>query len=408
MDAFSTGRRSGPPAKVQRGFTIVELMIGVALGLLLTTVLLALFVNVSQSSQEQFKAAEQIENGRFATDQLATDLRHAGFYGEFSLLPSVSGFATLPDPCVAPVEGNVVKATTDSPLAFYVQGYDAATVTGSASVPATCATWIDSSSLKAGSDIVVVRRLNTIPLIDPPDATNNAPTIPVTAATPVAGEVFVQTTSTTLDVQYGGGVQIAYPQGKATGTCLLSDEKNAKNAVSTLFRKDYAYAQTVAAGATRCNTAAHIRKLHVHVYFVAKCRTGLGTNGNCSGAAGEDTIPTLKRLELTTDGVAPTMTLVPLVEGIEFMKVRYGLDTNNDGIIDSTVATPSSMADWQNVLMAEVRLLARNTDTSAYTDTKTYDLGAYTFTPSGSAAKYKRHLFTQQIYITNVGGRRES
>lgn len=408
MDAFSAGLANSP-STMQRGFTIVELMIGVALGLLLTTVLLALFVNVSQSSQEQFKAAEQIENGRFAVDQLATDLRHAGFYGEFSALPSASAYAALPDPCVAPAEGNVTETTTNSPLAFYVQGYAAATVTGSASVPATCATWIDSSSLKAGSDILVVRRLNTVPLINPPDATSNSPTIPATTATPAAGEVFAQSTPSILDVQYGAGVQIAYPQGKVTGTCLLASEKNAKNVASTLFRKDYAYAQTVAAGATRCNTAAQIRKLRVHVYFVAKCRTGLGTNGNCSGAAGEDTIPTLKRLELTTDGAAPTMTLVPLVEGIEFMKVRYGLDTNNDGIIDSTVSTPSSLADWQNVLMAEVRLLARNADASgSYADSKTYDLGAYTFTPSGSATSYKRHLFTQQIYITNVGGRRES
>lgn len=404
--------RLGPvalPAR-QRGVTLVELMIGVAIGLLLTAALLSLFVNISKSSQEQFKSAEQIENGRFAIDLLTSDLRHAGFYGEFAKLPLATSFVALPDPCTVPAEGDVTEVTTNSPLAFHVQGYPAASAAAAATVPAACATWIDNASLKPGSDIVVVRRLDTQSLIDPPDATSNAPVIPATSRTPLAGDVFAQATSTTLNIQYGAGVQISYPTGKSAGDCKLGLEMNAKNVASTLFRKDYAYAQTVAAGVTRCNTAAQIRKLHVHVYFVANCRSGLGTNGKCNGAAGEDSVPTLKRLELTAgSGGAPTMALVPLVEGIEFMKVRYGLDTNADGIVDSTVAAPAALADWQNAVMADVRLLARNREASgAGSDSKTYDLGAYSYAPAGTAATFKRHLFTQQVYISNVGGRREN
>ena len=40
----------------------------------------------------QAKAAQQIENGRFATDLLANDVQLAGFYGEFSTLPSAASF----------------------------------------------------------------------------------------------------------------------------------------------------------------------------------------------------------------------------------------------------------------------------------------------------------------------------
>ena len=98
------------------------------------------------------------------------------------------------------------------------------------------------------------------------------------------------------------------------------------------------------------------------------------------------------------------------------MKVNFGLDTSSsvsgvslDGIVDSVVATPLTTADWQNVVMAEVRLVARNTaSSSGYTDDKEYDLGnSITYSPSGDAARFKRHAFISRAYIENIAGRRE-
>ena len=375
----------------QAGFSLVEMLIALTIGIIITMMLSVVFVNVSKANREQFQAAQQIENGRFAMDLISNNLRLAGYYGEFGNLPPPA--VTLPDPCSAPGVGDVVSSTANSPLAFYVQGYPAASLTTRPTVPTACANWIDNASLRPGSDILVVRRLDTIPLI-------NAVASPaVTSATTVTNEVYGQTNHNTLSIQYGTGATI-------DGT------KDATNNPTTLTQKDFSQA-TTGTPPTRPLTAAYIRKVHVDVYFVSNCRSGSGTNGKCTSS--DDTIPTLKRLELVPSAGAPTMALVPLVDGIEFLKVRYGLDTTStiagktlDGTVDSIVTAPAAVSDWQNVVTAEIRILARNTETSNdYTDPKTYDLGGASYTPSGSDVKFHRHALRSNVYIMNIGGRRE-
>tara|TARA_Y100001934_G_C12371255_1_gene786448 strand:+ start:1549 stop:2307 length:759 start_codon:yes stop_codon:yes gene_type:complete len=66
-------------ATTQLGFSLVELMIAMVLGLLL----LAGVVNVQISSKETFQTSDDLsrvqENGRFALDILASDIRMAGY-----------------------------------------------------------------------------------------------------------------------------------------------------------------------------------------------------------------------------------------------------------------------------------------------------------------------------------------
>lgn len=376
----------GRPA-FQAGFTLIEMMIAMTIGLIMSVAIAILFSQVSATNKEQFKAALQIENGRYATDLIGNDLRHAGYYGAFSALPQAA--AALPDPCVGPAAGTVTSTTTGSPLAFYVQGYPAASLTTQATVPAGCQPWIDGSTLKPGTDILVIRRLDTSPLIAPTTSSPNP------SATAVTGMAYAQTNDSSLDIQYGLGTSVDKTTD-ATGA-----------ATATAFScKDYSQA-TSGVPPIRPLAACPIRRVHVHVYFVANCRNGSGLNGTCTSS--DDTIPTLKRLELTASGGAATMSLSPLVDGIEFMKIYYGVDTDNNGQVDSTgLPQPATVADWQNVMQAEVRFLARNIEKSSYTDTNTYDLGGgLSYAPSGSNASYRRHAFDQQVYITNIGGRRE-
>jgi type IV pilus assembly protein PilW len=395
----------------QRGFSLVELMIALTIGLIISLALATMFSQVSVTNKEQFKAALQIENGRYAMDLLNNDLRLAGYYGDYAQLPPGSG--TLPDPCDVPTQGTAV-ANTGS-LAYFVQGYPASSLTSQASVPTTCQTWIDSNTLKPGSDILVVRRLDTVPLVNP----SASPA--VTSATAEEGAAYVQTTDSVLSIQYGSGGTIDR-YTNATGTADVISGTGAAAGPSALTRRDFnpSGGCTPNSAAVVCPlAAAYIRKLHVDIYFVSNCRKGTGTNGKCRTT--DDTIPTLKRLELTVDGSVspkvPTFAIVPLAEGIEFFKVYYGLDKNGDGQVDidqNRLPQPALVADWQNVVQAELRLIAVNSESSSnFADTNRYDLGhdgsgnALTYTPSGDSAKFRRHAFDQQVYIVNVGGRRE-
>jgi len=381
MHAFSPG-----PVR-SRGFSLIELMISMVISMLIAGALAIVFMKVGETNREQFKSSQQIENGRYAVDLMGNDLRHAGYYGEFGGLPSASGFGALPDPCDVSLlpTADITTATTGSPLAFHVQGYNAATLTTALTIPTACQSWIDSGSLKAGSDMLVVRRLDTLPLIDLEASPAR------TSATPTSDALYAQTTTDTLSLQSGSG-------------SAIDKDKTAAGAASTLLRKDYTQAAT-GTPLLRPSIAANIRKLHVHVYYVSTCRKGSGTNGKCLST--DDSIPTLKRLELTASGGAATMTVVPLVEGVEFLKIRYGNDSSLDGTVDNYTATPA-LADWPNIVQVEIRIVARNVESSTTTDPKSYDLGSsLTYTPSGANAYYKRHLFSQQIYITNIGGTRE-
>ena len=66
--------------------------------------------------------------------------------------------------------------------------------------------------------------------------------------------------------------------------------------------------------------------------------------------------------------------------------------------------TPSTLAEWQNVMAVRIHLLSRNLESSSFTDTKTYALGPVSVSPGGS---FRRHAYNQLVRLNNPAGRRE-
>lgn len=383
------------------GFSLIELMIAMTIGLLLLSGLAMIFVNSSDASRELQKTAQQIENGRYAIDVVSQDLRLGGFYGHLHDLGAIALPATIPpDPCDS--SNTVVGAAGDTDLLralrFPVQGYrgtiDSASPASDAvasGLSAACSAILTAANLRAGSDVLVIRRADTNVLAAADTTTSNG--------------FYLQASGTAAEIQLGGG--------GALGSCPTAAEHCKADGTTVSVLK-------LANGANPA-PAAPMRKLHVRVYFVAPCSIGSAANGACTGAAGEDTIPTLKRLELTASG---SITIVPLVEGIEYFKVEYGVDTGplaaanvntglvGDGTVDRYYQTPP---DWTTVIAAKVYLLARNTEATAdFTDSKTYKLGSAAATDNitvplatGANAKYKRHVYTAAVQLVNLAGRRE-
>lgn len=67
--------------KNQRGLSLVELMIALVLGLLLSTGVISIFLTSKQSYQTQDAVSQIQENARFAQEFIARDARMAGFTG---------------------------------------------------------------------------------------------------------------------------------------------------------------------------------------------------------------------------------------------------------------------------------------------------------------------------------------
>lgn len=353
------------------GFSLVELMVAAAIGMLLLAGLSMIFVNSSAANRELQKTAQQIENGRYSVDILTQDLHHAGYYGHLAAPPAAP--VSLPDPCEVTDTAKLTSA-----LALPVQGYQAADLSSRPDISGTsCGSsgagaknLLTTANLKPGSDILVVRRVNTQAL------TGNS----------VNHLVYLQATNTTGLVRIGDG--------------------SAFSAVAGMTKKD--------------GTQSPVRRYVTHVYFVAPCSAGSGTNGVCQ--SGDDSIPTLKRLELSATSSATVMQIVPLVEGVDFLKIEYGIDTIpaainpitgviGDSTVDSYVASSVtvggwSAADWGSVIGARVYVLARNTEaTMGYVDNKTYTLGSVSVSPIGDS--FKRHAYASTIRMINPAGRRE-
>ena len=254
-------------------------------------------------------------------------------------------------------------------LGLHVAGYDASGV-GTAIVSPPCG--LTAADLKNGSDILVLRRADTT-------------SIPAVSA--ITGTHYIQISSC------------------QPGTTAINDSPFVIGTAATNFslhQRD-------------CTSVANVRRFFVQTYYVSP-----------NHIAG-DGIPTLKVIELDPAGTGAFI-ITPLVEGIEYLQVEYGIDGDNnaddvmddingdgvvnekdkDGAADNYVTNCTTAVCWSNVVSVRLNVIARNTETTAgYTNTNTYTLGqAGTFGPFSDS--YKRHVYTQVVRLVNPSSRRES
>lgn len=83
-----------PHFKFQKGLTLIELMVAMTIGLLVSLVVGTVFVQGSRAHAEDDRYVRMIENGRFALEQIARDLRMISFWGEM-LDPAAIGTALV-------------------------------------------------------------------------------------------------------------------------------------------------------------------------------------------------------------------------------------------------------------------------------------------------------------------------
>lgn len=318
----------------QRGFSIVELMIGLTIGLLMLTVLSALLVNNSQARVELDRTMQQVENGRYAMQTMFSELRLAGYYGTGESVGAVPT-AGVPDPCTT----DMVALKAALPVA--IQGYSQV-----AASPLGC---LSDANVKAGTDILVVRR---------------ALSEPTAVASLNAALPYIQTI----------GDELVFDVGANSGNFTLTEISGA---------------------------AAKIHRYVVQIYFISPCSKP--ADGCSASSDGGKPVPTLNRLELDPSKPGGWDT-VSLVEGIERMRVEYGLDTDGDGAPDSYVLTNATSANWSKVVSLNVGLLARNNRaTPGHIDTKSYQLA--TLGVAAAKDQFKRHAYNGVVRLKNVSDR---
>jgi len=338
------------------GFSVIELMVAMVISLLLLGGVVTIFISSKGTYERVERLSRTQESGRFALDAIVRDIRSAGYMG-----------------CSRPSTwaNTLTGATTTLAYNFAdaILGYEFASGTTWSPARPTGLTSIATGAVN-GSDILVLR----VPMPAASSATLRL-TDKMTSQTSTMTIASVPTGST-APLQVGDVVMLADCHARAvfqisayTPSSGVIDHATGGSNVPGNASNDLGHA---------FESNSQIVPVRTVAYYIgtAAGRTGLWRVAG-SGAPEE------------------------LVEGVERMELRFGVDTNSDRIADDYVtADLVGGANWGNVISVSLALLVRSPDQyGTERDVNTYTLLDKTFTAPSD--RYVRQVFVSTATLRN-------
>ncbi len=334
--------------RASKGFSLVELMVAMALSLILLAGVLAIFASSRTTYETTDRLSRIQESGRFALDTIVRDLRSAGYVG-CSRRGAFTNALNQPDPVMWDFE-------------FALEGFDAQ---GSAWAPAlSTGTGDPADGAVAGSDVLVVRvprgefepvRATSIMA----DTTSNITVANLAPALLEAGDV-VQISDCNARTVF----QITgYAAGDITHAAGAGAPGNSAN--------DIGYAFT---------DLAELVPVQSVLYFL---RAGTTPGGGAS----------LWR-RISDGGMVEE-----LVEGVENMQIQYGEEVAANNIV---YRDADDVTDWNGVRTVRIALLVRSmSEYGTDIGPASYDLLGVAIPNPGD--RHMRQVFTTTVNIRNAG-----
>ncbi len=348
----------------QLGFTLVELLVGMVIGLFIAGGLIAIVVTSTSAYNVQIDHARVNENARFAVEFLSRDVRMAGYFG------------CLDNPA------NVINNLNASDGSLYdfdevIEGFE-----GNASET----TWLPSAS--------AVSALNILPGTD---------AITVRFANPTESAVLdgVSTPDSAIPAS-NAGYDFDTGQVAVVSDC---DKADVFQITSTDNDNNLGHANS---GASPGNvsgslggglgdgydTTATVMTYNAVRYFVRRRDTS---------DTSEDAALALYREYVSGTGAT---VVEPVIEGVENMQILYGVDTDADGVANSYL-TANNVGTWRNVVSVQIGLLVRSNEeygreaeSSGAAESYTYTLLGQDITDSAKL-RVRRHQYSTTIALRN-------
>jgi len=359
-----------------RGLTLIELLVAIALGAILLTGAISLFVNNRATYELTTDMSRLQENARFALQSMVADIRMAGHIGcgnDLARVNNDTGYTAgeLGDPTNG-LEG--FDPVVD-PNRWYPSLYN-----GGVNTPV--------AGFLGGADAITVRYL----VGDRRDTDGN-------------GTMDLQVTNSV----YSGnlGIQVDNQQA-AIATNEMAGISDCGGA--DIFTVANIAGNTVtASGLSRAYDTSNNALLGRYVaarYFIRNNAEGIPSLFRVTFAPGSSTVQTPANQE-------------ELVDGVQSMQILYGVDANSDGIPDQFLAAGAAglttRNDWLSVISVRISLLMRTVDAiSKAVDNNIYEVGDVRFCRNGiipapnpacdvtwAADKLRRRVFQTTISIRN-------
>jgi len=177
--------------KTMRGFTLVELMISLSIGLVLFAGVLSVFVGMRTTTAETSTFGELQENGRFAISVLTDDLLRQDFWGDYAGRFSTSNLLNFPAGAGNDCVGGGVNNRTFPLAVGHFRTIWGQTLTDAAPNPLGCFVTPTGTRTKDQSDVIQLKRVIGAPV-----------------AVPVAGNYYLDTNMTTGGIYQGGAIPV--------------------------------------------------------------------------------------------------------------------------------------------------------------------------------------------------------
>ena len=346
------------PLVGERGFSIVELMVAMVLGLLLIGGVLQIFLGNRQAQRVEQSVSRIEENGRIAMDLLTEDLRLVGYLG---CSRSLNGEVVIPGQTLFSIKakGLTIPVSADFSSGALRGFVRAAGGAWSPTLPSDLST---ITSARNGSDLLAIYY--------------GQPT-GMTLTAPISGSAnIVANNPNKVCIKQNNPVLI----GNCASTDLIT-VTNAPSCTASTVTLEHGSSgndsDALSAGvAAPYDRSTKISQLIEHVYFVGK-------SGRKSPS--QQDIYSLFRRDNEGGGVQE------LIEGVEFMRVLYGEQLGNGNI--RYVPANTIDLDWNRVVSVRIGLLAQSFD-SVRTDN---DADSYQLLDQTIAA--------EDADITHSGGR---
>jgi len=311
------------PSSRMDGFSLIELLLAMALGLVVTAGIVQLFAGNTQTYSAIQGQSRLQEGARYALDFMAESVRAGGYFGcdpdldkRYTTLNQTLG-NTFEMNILQPVAGFDYQGGGGTSMTDWVPSAAVLPRVGSVTTTPFPANGLNFAQIEPNTDILAVRR------IDPPGERISALT--QATANPVIieddGDVALDTDDFAVisNCEQASVFRITNVADNGATISLFRDENTGPGSVifqnragATLSDENIAYGTAISA------QGASVARLFAEIYFIA---AGAGTNNR-----GQETLALWRK----SGNDAP----VELVEGVQDLQLWFGVDTTPNDSID--------------------------------------------------------------------------
>ncbi len=324
--------------KQSKGFSLVELLVAMVVGLVIITGAFSLHSTTRKTQMANETQMDMVADARFAIEMISYDLRHAGMWGGTNKSNFIHCKSSETIACIQSTGGETLPAdATISGDCSAGWSYDlttAITASDAGTNPYPVACLPASEGLVGSADILEIRYADSNATLD---------------ADLLSGQFYIRSNA------INGRIFVGSPQPVID--------------------------------AYDSNPLTKNHELKAYVYYISDHTD-----------SADDGIPSLRRIALIN---GPALQNQTLLSGVSDLQVQFGEDVTGNGLVDRYVG-PASVDNWANVYAAKIWLVMRSDDRQFGVDTSKTFFIAGNETDLGGVDDFRYFLVTSVINLRNM------